>query len=131
MLGWHQGHVVAACSTSGVPWKLPGRVGDSPILGAGLYADDQAGAAVATGLGEEIYRFTLTSRVVESMRRGATAQDACEQAVRFMVKRKPATAQSMIAVLAVRQDGRWGMAATRPGFAAYVRGGRGIKMLRS
>ncbi|HUJ11334.1 MAG TPA: isoaspartyl peptidase/L-asparaginase [Verrucomicrobiae bacterium] len=130
VIGWHQGHVVVACSTSGTPWKLPGRVGDSPLLGAGLYADDRAGAAVATGLGEEILRFTLTSRVVEAMRRGASAKQACEQAIRFMTKRKPSTTESMVAVLAVRKDGQYGIASTRKGFTAYIRSdGRRISRL--
>jgi N4-(beta-N-acetylglucosaminyl)-L-asparaginase len=126
VIGWHDGHVVVACSTSGTPWKLPGRVGDSPIVGAGLSADDQAGAAVATGLGEEIYRFNLTGRVVEAMRRGASAQRACEQVIRFMIRRKPETAKCMVAVMAVRNDGQFGSAATRSGFSAHIRRGQRV-----
>lgn len=131
VIGWHKNHVVVGCSTSGTPWKLPGRVGDSPILGAGLYADDQAGAAVATGLGEEILRFALTSRVVEAMRRGASAKEACERAIRFMIGRQPNTSNAMVAVLAVRKDGQYGIAATKKGFSAYVRKGQRIIVLRS
>jgi len=130
VIGWHQGHVVVACSTSGLPWKLPGRVGDSPIIGAGLYADDQAGAAVATGIGEEILRFSVTSRVVEAIRRGASAREACEEVIRFMIRRKPETAKTMVAVLAVRKDGQCGVAATRRGFSAYVRKDKRVKELR-
>jgi N4-(beta-N-acetylglucosaminyl)-L-asparaginase len=126
VIGWHDGHLVAACSTSGLAWKLPGRVGDSPIVGAGLYADDQAGAAVATGYGEDITRFNLTSRVVERMRGGASAQRACREAIRFMLRRKPETRKRMVALLAVRQDGDYGAAATRDGFTAFVRTGRRI-----
>lgn len=114
VIGWYQGHCVAACTTSGMAWKLPGRVGDSPILGAGLYADDEAGAAVATGVGEEIWRFTLSSRVVENMRRGMTAQEACEDAVRFMMRRKPENASIQAALIAVRADGDHGAYATQP-----------------
>ena len=131
VIGWHRGHVVAACSTSGLAWKLAGRVGDSPIPGAGLYADDRAGAAVATGWGEEILRFNLTSRVVQAMQRGASAQDACEKAIRFMIRRRPEAAKVMVAVLAVRKDGQCGTAATRKGFSAYVRKGRRITELGS
>jgi N4-(beta-N-acetylglucosaminyl)-L-asparaginase len=131
LIGWHNGHVVVGCSTSGTAWKLPGRVGDSPIVGAGLFADDLAGAAVATGLGEEIYRFSLTGRIVEAMRGGASATQACAAAIRFMARRKPETAKAMIAVLAVRKDGTFGMAATRRGFVAYVREGAQIRALRS
>jgi isoaspartyl peptidase/L-asparaginase-like protein (Ntn-hydrolase superfamily) len=131
VIGWHKGHAIVACSTSGLPWKLPGRVGDSPIIGAGLYADDQAGAAVATGRGEEILRFSVTSRVVEAMRRGASAQDACEGVIRFMIRRKPETAKTMVAVLAVRKDGQCGVAATRRFFFAYIRKDKRITELRS
>lgn len=120
LIGWHDGHLVIACSTSGRAWKLPGRVGDSPIVGAGLYADDRAGAAVATGVGEEIVRFSLSHRIVEAMRRGATAREACERAIRFMIRRKPATRQDMVAVIAVRKDGDRGVAATQAGFSAFV-----------
>jgi isoaspartyl peptidase/L-asparaginase-like protein (Ntn-hydrolase superfamily) len=106
-------------------------VGDSPIIGAGLYADDQAGAAVATGIGEEILRFSVTSRVVEAMRRGASAQNACEGVIRFMIRRKPETTKAMVAVLAVRKDGQCGVAATCRGFSAYVRKDKHITELGS
>jgi isoaspartyl peptidase/L-asparaginase-like protein (Ntn-hydrolase superfamily) len=114
VLGWHAGHLVAACTTSGLAWKIPGRVGDSPIVGAGLYADDEAGAAVATGLGEEIWRFTLCARVVEFMREGVSAQRACEQAVQMMLRRLPEVGQHQAAVIAIRADGDLGCAATQP-----------------
>ncbi len=114
VLGWHEGHLVAACTTSGLAFKMPGRVGDSPIVGAGLYADNEAGAAVATGLGEEIWRFTLCSRVVELMREGASAQRACEQAVQAMTRRLPEVARHQAAVIAIRADGDFGCAATQP-----------------
>ena len=127
MIGWHAGHLVVACSTSGLRWKLPGRVGDSPIVGSGLYADDQAGAAVATGYGEDIARFNLTSQVVERMRTGANARQACQDAIRFMMRRKPETRDGMVAVLAVRKDGDYGESSTQEGFVAYVRTVRGTE----
>jgi len=121
VLGWHEGHLVAACTTSGLAWKMPGRVGDSPIVGAGLYADNEAGAAVATGLGEEIWRFTLCSRVVERMREGVSAQRACEQVVQMMLQRLPEVVQYQVAVIAIRADGDFGCAATQPDrFEAYL-----------
>ncbi len=120
VLGWHAGHVVAACTTSGLAWKMPGRVGDSPIVGAGLYADDEAGAAVATGMGEEIWRFALCSRVVELMREGVSAQRACEQVIQSMVRRLPEVVEHQAAVIAIRADGDFGCAATQPNrFEAY------------
>jgi len=126
VIGWHAGHLVAACSTSGLRWKLPGRVGDSPIIGSGLYADDRAGAAVATGYGEDIARFNLTSRVVELIRRGHSARQACREAIRFMLRRKPDTRDRMIAVIAVRNDGSCAAASTQPGFPAYIRTSKGV-----
>jgi isoaspartyl peptidase/L-asparaginase-like protein (Ntn-hydrolase superfamily) len=114
------GHVVAACSTSGLAWKLPGRVGDSPICGAGFYADDEAGAAGATGYGEDIWRFMLSFRAIEAMRGGLTAQEACDKAIRVMVSRKPSTRETVSAVFAVSSKGDWGAAATKDGFVAWT-----------
>jgi len=114
------GHVVAACSTSGLAWKLPGRVGDSPIVGAGYYADDEAGAAGATGVGEDIWRFMLSFRVVEFMRAGMTAQAACDNAIGIMVSRKPETREQVSAVFGVSRGGDWGAAASKNGFVAWT-----------
>ena len=77
-----KGSLGGVCSTSGLAHKLPGRVGDSPLIGAGLYVDNSAGAAGATGVGEEIIRIGGSLLVVEAMRAGRSAQEACEQAVR-------------------------------------------------
>ncbi|MDQ2985167.1 MAG: isoaspartyl peptidase/L-asparaginase [Armatimonadota bacterium] len=114
------GHVVAACSTSGLAWKLPGRVGDSPIVGGGFYADDDAGGAGATGVGEDIWRFMLSFRVVEFMRGGLTAQEACDRAVAMMVERKPETREQVSAVFGVSKHGDWGAAASKKGFVAWT-----------
>src|SRR5207253_10384688 len=80
------GSLAGACSTSGLAHKLPGRVGDSPIIGAGLYVDDAAGAAGGTGVGEEIIRVGGSLRIVEWMRAGRSAQEACEAAVRLLIQ---------------------------------------------
>ena len=114
------GHVVAACSTSGLAWKLPGRVGDSPIIGAGFYADDEAGAAGATGVGEDIWRFMLSFRAVENMRTGMNAQQACDSAIGAMVRRKPETREKTSVVFAVSKSGDWGAAASKEGFTAWI-----------
>jgi N4-(beta-N-acetylglucosaminyl)-L-asparaginase len=114
------GHCAAACSTSGLAWKLPGRVGDSPIVGAGYYADDEAGAAGATGVGEDIWRFLLSYHAVEAMRLGSTAQEACERAVRRMVTRRPQTREKCSVVFAVSKHGDWGAAASTSGFTAWT-----------
>jgi len=75
-----KGHLGGVCTTSGLAHKLPGRVGDSPIIGAGLYVDDQAGAAGATGVGEEVIRIAGSFFVVEQLRAGKSPQEACELA---------------------------------------------------
>jgi isoaspartyl peptidase/L-asparaginase-like protein (Ntn-hydrolase superfamily) len=76
------GSLGGACTTSGLPMKLPGRVGDSPLIGHGLYVDNTAGAAGGTGVGEEIIRIGGSLRIVEAMRHGRSAQEACELAIR-------------------------------------------------
>jgi N4-(beta-N-acetylglucosaminyl)-L-asparaginase len=103
------------CTTSGLAYKLPGRVGDSPLIGSGLYGDDAAGAAGATGVGEEIIRIGGSFFVVEQMRAGRSPQEACEAAVR----RVNATAvrrgvhPARVAFLALDVKGRIGAACTQ------------------
>jgi N4-(beta-N-acetylglucosaminyl)-L-asparaginase len=80
------GNLSGACTTSGMAFKMHGRVGDSPIIGAGLYVDNEIGAATATGHGEEVIRTVGSHLVVELMRQGHTPQQACEEAVRRIVK---------------------------------------------
>jgi isoaspartyl peptidase/L-asparaginase-like protein (Ntn-hydrolase superfamily) len=109
-----KGNLGGVCSTSGLAHKLPGRVGDSPIIGAGLYVDDKAGAAGATGMGEEIIRIGGSLLIVEAMRAGRTPQEACEVAVRrtneVAVRRGVHPPQA--AYLALDPKGRYGAAAT-------------------
>jgi N4-(beta-N-acetylglucosaminyl)-L-asparaginase len=109
-----KGSLGGVCSTSGLAHKLPGRVGDSPIIGAGLYVDDKAGAAGATGVGEEIIRIGGSLMVVEAMRSGRTPQEACDAAVRKInevaVRRGVHPAQA--AFIALDPKGRYGAAAT-------------------
>ena len=81
MLGT-DGNIAGGCSTSGWSGKLPGRVGDSPIIGGGLYLDNEVGAAGSTGLGENVMRYCGTFLVVELMRQGLHPQDACLEALR-------------------------------------------------
>lgn len=108
------GSLAGACTTSGLSHKMPGRVGDSPIIGAGLYADDEAGAAGGTGVGEEILRIGGSATIVESMRRGASPQEACEDAVRrirrtaLRIGRRPAE----VAFVALDPTGRVGASCT-------------------
>lgn len=81
------GKLAGSCTTSGMAFKMRGRVGDSPIIGAGLFVDDEAGAAVSTGLGEEVIRTCGTHLVVENMRRGLSPREACKNAVDRIIRR--------------------------------------------
>lgn len=121
MLGLEdQGHVVAASSTSGLSWKLPGRVGDSPILGAGIYADDEVGCAGATGWGEELWKAVASFRTVEGMRRGLSPLEACEETVRHMIRRQPLSTNMACVVLALGKDGSYGAALTKGEYTMWI-----------
>lgn len=114
------GHCVAASSTSGWAWKLPGRVGDSPIIGAGIYADDEVGCAGATGWGEELWKAMASFRAVEFMRQGMHPKDACEAVVRQMLRRQPRSTEMMCVVLAMDRQGNYGAATTDDEFPLWV-----------
>lgn len=121
MLGWEApGHMVAASSTSGLAWKLPGRVGDSPIVGAGIYADDEVGCAGATGWGEELWKAAASFRVTEAMKRGLGAREACEETIRWMNRRLPGSLEIMCVVLAIRADGDFGAACNTGEFPLWI-----------
>ncbi|MBM3496570.1 MAG: N(4)-(beta-N-acetylglucosaminyl)-L-asparaginase, partial [Armatimonadetes bacterium] len=84
-----RGELAVGCTTSGLAWKLPGRVGDSPIIGSGLYVDNEVGAAAATGNGDEIMKVCLSYRVVMLMEHGLSAQAACEEAIGYLLRKRP------------------------------------------
>jgi isoaspartyl peptidase/L-asparaginase-like protein (Ntn-hydrolase superfamily) len=108
------GDLGAVCSTSGLAHKLPGRVGDSPLIGHGLYADNAAGAAGGTGVGEEIIRIGGSLTIVEAMRAGRSAQEACEMAVRKVnaVAVRRGVHPAGVAFLALDAKGQPGAACT-------------------
>ena len=114
------GNLAAACTTSGAAFKLPGRVGDSPLIGSGLYADNDAGAAVATGRGEEIVRTCGSFAIVEHMRHGKSPQKACEAVVQHLIARVPSARPYQMAYIAIDKFGNWGAAAARSGFLSAV-----------
>lgn len=118
------GRLAAATSTGGIMGKHPGRVGDSPLLGAGTYADDSRGAASATGQGEGIIRVTLAARVIASIGAGDSPADACFEGLSFM-KRRIAAAGGMIAI---DKDGRLGWARSTSSMA-YALTWRGHKVM--
>jgi N4-(beta-N-acetylglucosaminyl)-L-asparaginase len=110
------GNLSGACTTSGMAWKLRGRVGDSPIIGAGLYVDNEVGAATSTGVGEEVIRNCGSFLVVELMRQGLSPQAACKEAVARILKKKPAAKDFQVGFLALNKQGEVGAWAIQKGF---------------
>ena len=111
------GNVSGMCTTSGMGFKMRGRVGDSPIIGAGLYVDNEAGAAVATGQGEEVIRYCGSHLVTEYMRDGLSPQQACEKAIGRIVQRDKTRAREFqVAFIAINKVGEIGAFAVQPGF---------------
>ncbi len=110
------GNLAGACTTSGLAYKIPGRVGDSPIIGAGLFVDNEIGAAGATGRGEEVIKVAGSFLIVELMRQGYAPQDACKEALGRTIGRHNGELEFQIAYIALRKDGEIGAAAIRKGF---------------
>ncbi len=110
------GAIAGGCSTSGLGYKLPGRVGDSPIIGSGLYVDNDIGAAGATGIGENIMRFCGSFMVVELMRSGMHPVEACVEAIRRIIRKSPAGTDLSINFVALNKQGQFGAAGTGKGF---------------
>ncbi len=111
------GTLAGSCTTSGLAYKMHGRVGDSPIIGAGLYVDDEVGAATATGMGETIIKVCGSFLVVELMRQGRSPQEACEEVVDRLIKKNYENIEDMQAgFIAVNKDGEYGGYAVHPGF---------------
>jgi len=116
-----KGNISGACTTSGMAFKLHGRVGDSPIIGAGLYVDNEVGGATSTGVGEEVIRNVGSFLVVELMRQGLSPEDACKEAVNRIIKKKPDTAKNIqVGFLAINKKGEYGAYAIQSGFSFAV-----------
>jgi N4-(beta-N-acetylglucosaminyl)-L-asparaginase len=116
-----KGNISGACTTSGMAFKLHGRVGDSPIIGAGLYVDNEVGGATSTGVGEEVIRNVGSFLVVELMRQGMSPEDACKAAVQRIIKKKPDTAKNIqVGFLAINKKGEYGAYAIQSGFSFAV-----------
>lgn len=112
-----QNRLAGACSTSGAAFKMHGRVGDSPIIGAGMFVDNEVGGAASTGLGEMVLRTLGSFLVVEEMRRGAHPQKATETAVKRIVRKYPQQSEeAQVGFIAVDKRGRHGGFAIHPGF---------------
>ena len=111
-----QGNLSGACTTSGLSWKMHGRVGDSPIIGAGLYVDNEIGGACATGMGEAVIKMVGSHLVVELMRQGRSPQEACEAAVMRIVSRQKNHKDLQVGFLALNKAGQTGAFAIHSGF---------------
>ncbi len=111
-----QGRMAAGSTTSGLAYKMHGRVGDSPIVGAGVFVDAPVGGAICTGLGETVLRTLGAHLAVEAMRAGATPQEACEHAVARIVAKNGDPSRYQVGMLALDYEGRVGAFAVQPGF---------------
>ncbi|GBL36287.1 N(4)-(Beta-N-acetylglucosaminyl)-L-asparaginase [Filimonas sp.] len=122
-----------ACTTSGMAYKLPGRVGDSPIIGAGLYVDNEIGAASATGVGEEVVRICGSHTIVEAMRYGKSPKEACKLAIERLIKLKgnEKAKEIQLGFIAINKAGEIGCYSMLPEFTMAVRSAEGEKIIQS
>lgn len=114
------GDIAGACTTSGLAYKMKGRVGDSPIIGSGLFVDNEVGGASATGLGEEVMKNVSSFLIVELMRQGHSPQQACELAMQRILKRNPQYRDFQVGFIAINKQGETGSYCIHPGFT-YAR----------
>ena len=119
-----QGLLAGACTTSGLAFKMHGRVGDSPVIGAGLFVDNEIGAATATGMGELVLRTLGSFLVVELMRQGMNPDRACREAVMRIVRQDPESSKRQVGFIALNKQGETGAFSLQPGFnyACYREG---------
>ncbi len=118
------GDLSGSCTTSGLAYKMHGRVGDSPIIGAALFVDNEVGAACATGVGEEVMKTVGSFLIVELMRQGYSPLDACREAVARIVRKNPNWRDVQVGYLAMDRHGRVGAFAIHPGFQYAVHDGQ-------
>jgi len=115
-----RGNLSGGCTTSGLAYKMHGRVGDSPIIGSGLYVDNEIGAATATGVGEEVLKTVGAYLVVELMRQGKTPEQACKEAIGRIMKKQPERRDFQVAYIAVNKKGEVGAFSIHPGFSYTI-----------
>lgn len=111
-----KGDISGACTTSGMAYKMAGRVGDSPIIGAGLYVDNEIGGATATGVGEEVVRTVGSFLIVELMRQGKSPQEACREGVNRIIAKNKDKLDFQIGFIAINKKGESGGYCIQPGF---------------
>ena len=128
----NSGNLSGACTTSGMAYKMRGRVGDSPIIGAGLFVDNEIGAATSTGVGEEVIKIVGSHLVVELMRQGLSPFDACREAVNRIVKKNPTRAKGIqVGFMALNKNGDHGAYCILPGFNYAVHDSTGNVLVDS
>jgi N4-(beta-N-acetylglucosaminyl)-L-asparaginase len=126
------GNLSGACTTSGMAFKMRGRVGDSPIIGAGLYVDNEVGAATSTGVGEEVVRICGSHTVVELMRQGMSPELACKRTVERIVKKRGAKAKDLqVGFIALNTKGEFGGYALQKEFTYAVQSKAGVKVYKA
>lgn len=126
-----EGRLSGACTTSGTAWKMHGRVGDSPLIGAGLFVDSEVGGAAATGLGEEVIRTSGSHTVVEYMRHGDDPETACRKAVERIVSKNKSVDNIQVGFIAVNKYGQVGGYSIQPGFDYAVHSEEGNNLIKS
>jgi len=114
------GNLSGGCTTSGLAYKMRGRVGDSPIIGSGLFVDNEVGAATATGMGEEVLKTVGSFLIVELMRQGKTPQQACEEAIGRIMKKQPGRKDFQVGYIAVNKKGQTGAYSIHDGFSYTI-----------
>lgn len=112
--------ISGVCTTSGLAYKMKGRVGDSPIIGSGLYVDNNVGAAVATGLGEEVIKTVGSFLIVELMKQGNTPQEACEEAISRILEKQKEKPNFQVAYIATNKNGNIGACSIHKGFSYTI-----------
>lgn len=127
----NRGKIAGACTTSGLAWKLHGRVGDSPIIGAGLFINGDIGGATATGKGEAVTKMAGTAIIVELMRQGRTPQEACEAAINRIMNEQTDCHTFQVGFLALNVEGETGAFALQKGFQFAVHTNCGNKLIDS
>jgi N4-(beta-N-acetylglucosaminyl)-L-asparaginase len=126
------GNLGGACTTSGMAYKLRGRIGDSPIIGAGLFVDNEVGAATSSGVGEEVVRVCGSHTVVELMRQGRKPEAACREAVeRIARKRGASTIDLQVGFIAISRRGTFGAFALQKGFTYAVQSNAGVQIFEA
>ena len=127
-----KGNLSGSCTTSGMGFKMRGRLGDSPIIGAGLFVDNEIGAVTATGQGEDVIRISGAHTVVELMRQGLSPEQACKKAVERIIKVKKEKAKDIqVAFLALNKKGVIGAYAIHKGFTYAVKSNKEEKVYSS